>query len=83
MTRVWGMECGSSGREGSRGQARQGQSWRSPAPRGLSQVNGPGQVQVSWLEAVNGESLRPAAHVYHKMFVPRLQNPERALVGRA
>ena len=80
MTGMWGIECGSSGREGSRGR---GQSWWSSASWGLGQFNGPGDVEVSWLEAVNGDSLQSAAHVNHKMFVPRLQNSEWALVGRA
>ena len=76
---MWGMECGSSGREGSRGR---GQSWTSSASWGLGQFNGSGHVQVSGLEVVNGVLLRSAFNVHHKMFVPCLQKPERALVGR-
>ena len=66
--------------EGSRGGV---QSWRTPASWGLGQFNGPSNVQMSWFEAVNGESLRFTTHVHHKMFVSRLQNTEWALVGRA
>jgi len=77
MTRVWGMECGDFGREGSRGWV---QSWRMPVSWGLGQFNGSSNVQMSWFEAVNGESLQFTTHVHHKMFAFRLQTTEWALV---
>ena len=79
ITRVRGMGCGRLGLGRSTGW---GQSSRPSASWGLGQVNGPGHVQMSRFKAVNGESLRFATPVHHKVFVPCLQNPERALVGR-